>query len=108
MRKHTRQKPRETTTENAHDKLIWGVHPVYELLAGRPRSVQAVLIQKTKGGKKLQEIIDLARQQKVKVKFTEQFHVPGSNKFNHQGVIARIMEHETLTEADFFSLIKEK
>lgn len=104
MRKDSKKNPHDTA-EIAQENMIWGIHPVLELLATRPRSVYEVHIQQTKGGKKLQAIIDLAREQKVKVKFTPQFRIPGSNQINHQGVIARIMEHETLTEADFFSLI---
>lgn len=106
MRKDKKNKSRGSG-ETAQDNLVWGIHPVHELLSERPRSVQEVLIQKTKGGKKLQSIIDLARQQKVKVKFTEQFRVAGSHQINHQGVIARVMEHETLTESAFFSLIEQ-
>ncbi len=106
MRKDSQKKSRDSA-ETAQDNLVWGIHPVHELLSVRPRSVHEVQIQQTKGGKKLQAIIDLARQQKVKVKFTEQFRVPGSNQINHQGVIARVMEHETLTEATFFALIEK-
>lgn len=87
------------------DQLVWGIHPVYELLAARPRSIHEILILKGKTSTKLQAIIDLARNEQVKVKFTPQFRLAGSRQMNHQGVIARIMPFATLSEETFLSLL---
>ena len=89
------------------ENIIWGVHPVHELLVTRPRTVHEILIQKTKSGKKLQAIIDLARKEHVKVKFSSQFRLAGSRQINHQGVIAKVMPFETLKEESFFSLLSQ-
>ena len=89
------------------DQLVWGIHPVYELLAARPRSIHEILIEKGKTSRKLQEIIDLARAEQVKVKFTPQFRIAGSRQMNHQGVIARIMPFETLPEEAFLALLSQ-
>jgi 23S rRNA (guanosine2251-2'-O)-methyltransferase len=89
------------------DQLVWGIHPVFELLAARPRSIHEILIQKGKTSRKLQEIIDLARKEQVKVKFTVQFRISGSRQMNHQGVIARIMPFATLNEEAFLALLAQ-
>jgi 23S rRNA (guanosine2251-2'-O)-methyltransferase len=93
------------TTPLNDDQLVWGIHPVYELLAARPRSIHEILIEKGKTSRKLQAIIDLARTEQVKVKFTPQFRIAGSRQMNHQGVIARIMPFETMSEEDFLHLL---
>jgi 23S rRNA (guanosine2251-2'-O)-methyltransferase len=89
------------------DQLVWGIHPVYELLAARPRSIHEILIQKGKTSRKLQDIIDLARKEQLKVKFTAQFRISGSRQMNHQGVIARIMPFATLNEEAFLALLAQ-
>lgn len=90
------------------DELIWGVHPVQELLRTRPRLIHEILVLKGKTGRQLQNLIDLARKEGVRLKFTEQFRMPGHKQMNHQGVMARIMPLATLTEDDFLALIQER
>ncbi|MEW6521716.1 MAG: 23S rRNA (guanosine(2251)-2'-O)-methyltransferase RlmB [Thermodesulfobacteriota bacterium] len=96
----------DNTPQN-EDQLVWGIHPVYEMLAARPRSIHEILIEKGKAGRKLQDIIELARRQQVKVKFTPQFRLAGSRQMNHQGVIARIMPFATMAEEEFLSLLAQ-
>lgn len=92
-------------TPLSEDQLVWGIHPVYELLAARPRSIHEILIEKGKTSRKLQAIIDLARKEQVKVKFAPQFRIAGSRQMNHQGVIARIMPFDTMSEEEFLQLL---
>ncbi len=94
---------KQQNTEN--DNLVWGTHPVHELLQTRPRSIQEILIQKNKTGKTLQAIIELARKEQVKIKFSDELRVAGGKRMNHQGVIARVMAHETLNDRAFFNLL---
>ena len=74
------------------DDVLWGINTVQEALAVNPRSVTEVLIQKGKAGPRLQQIIDIARQAKVKVRFVdpERLGVPRSCK--HQGIVAHRSE----------------
>ncbi|XOF32609.1 MAG: 23S rRNA (guanosine(2251)-2'-O)-methyltransferase RlmB [Candidatus Electrothrix sp. YB6] len=93
MRKKTvRQQPEQTD-----DDLLWGRNAVHEALRRNARSLSEVLIEKGKAGDRLQEIIDLARAQKVRVRFVapERLGIPRSCR--HQGVVAR------QTEARLFS-----
>ncbi len=71
------------------DTLIWGINAVREALArqGQP-ALSDVWIQKGKGGRRLQAIIDQARALGIRVRFTELGHLVG--RCHHQGVAARM------------------
>ncbi len=90
----------------AGDNLIWGHHPVLEMINQQPRQISEIFIAKTKEGSKNQEIIDQARNNQVKVKFLKNFTINGAGKINHQGVLARINNTETLSENAFLASLE--
>jgi 23S rRNA (guanosine2251-2'-O)-methyltransferase len=106
MKKNT-DKKQQVEEKPFDENHIWGIHPVHEMLLSRPRSIHEILIDKNKTGNKLQSIIDLARKEHIKVKFSTELRGAGSRQLNHQGVIARVMPHETLNDNDFFTLLSE-
>ena len=73
---------------NTPVSIIAGIHPVREALrAGR--QLDRILIAKGAGGPKLQEIIDLARQADVSIRFEPREALERAAKGSvHQGVIA--------------------
>jgi len=81
--------PKEHAVE---DDLLWGMNVVQEALSANPRGLTEILIQKGKAGSRLQQIIDTARQAKVKLRFVDskRLGLPGSCK--HQGVVAHRAE----------------
>lgn len=95
--------PESKTTSD----LIWGIHPVLELLQTKPQQVQEITIQKSKGGPKIQEIITLAKSHNRKIRFSPFLKVPGIADANHQGVIARIAAVLTLTLDDLLAKNKQ-
>jgi 23S rRNA (guanosine2251-2'-O)-methyltransferase len=72
----------------ASSHVIAGVHPVREALrAGR--ELDRVLIARGAGGPRLQEIIDLARERSVTLRFEPREALDrASNNATHQGVVA--------------------
>jgi 23S rRNA (guanosine2251-2'-O)-methyltransferase len=74
------------------DDLLWGLNTVQEALAAAPRSLSEVLVQKGKAGPRLQEIIDLARREKIRVRFVEAARLGVPRGCRHQGVVARQTE----------------
>ena len=78
------------------DELLLGVNAVREALRSDARSLSEVLIQKGKAGPKVQEIIDLARQHTIKLRFISADRFPVPRNCRHQGVLARQMEAELL------------
>ena len=96
--------PEQEVSQN----LIWGVHPVLELLRTQPRTIHSIQILQGKGGSKLQSVIDLARTNGVKVKFVSRLRHPDNIKMNHQGVTAHVMPHATLTDEEFLGSLTGK
>jgi 23S rRNA (guanosine2251-2'-O)-methyltransferase len=78
----------DDTRRPAASHVIAGVHPVREALrAGR--AFDRVLIARGAGGPRLQEIIDLARERKVTLRFEPREALDrASNGATHQGVVA--------------------
>ncbi len=72
----------------ADGTLIWGLNSVLEALR-IPGSVSEVLVQRGKGGPRIQAIIDLARERRVRLRFVDadRMGLPGHGR--HQGVVAR-------------------
>jgi 23S rRNA (guanosine2251-2'-O)-methyltransferase len=78
-------------------ELIWGIHPVVELLRTRPQQIREVIIQKGRAGSRLQELIELARTQGVKLRFDPFFKLPSATrKESHQGVLALLSSRDVM------------
>ncbi len=72
--------------------LIWGINPVLEFMSRSPETVARILIQRSKKGKKIQQLIELARLNGIKIRFHDHLPFPdGFGAVNHQGVIAEIL-----------------
>lgn len=91
---------RESDQEKAAEDLIWGVHPVLEALRSRPRRILNVVVQKSKSGPKIQEIIQLVRAHNLKLRFVSDITVAGAGRISHQGVVARTAAHTTVSLDD--------
>jgi 23S rRNA (guanosine2251-2'-O)-methyltransferase len=78
----------------ASSHIIAGIHPVREALrAGRP--LDRILIARGAGGARLQEIIDLSREQSIPVRFEPKDALDrASNSATHQGVVAFGAAHQ--------------
>jgi len=85
---------RETTAGAPSDtsslEYIWGLHPVALALRREDGLVSEVMIQEGKGGARLQEIVELARQGRVRLRFVPRLPPEVSGDQVHQGVVARI------------------
>lgn len=71
--------------------MIYGIHPILELLRSRPDHISEITIQESRSRARLHDIIELAKKHNIKVRFSRQLKIPGSaTKINHQGVTARV------------------
>ena len=83
-------RPREKVAAEAADaERLWGINSVWEALQQHGRGLEDVLIERGKAGPRLQQIIDLARQQGVSVRFVDADRLGVSRHCRHQGVVAR-------------------
>jgi 23S rRNA (guanosine2251-2'-O)-methyltransferase len=91
--------------QSDNDDLLWGIHPILEMLRLQPKKVREVVIQQGRGGAKIQEIISLAQEQGVKIRFLPGLRFPSSPDKSHQGVLAKTAPvatcslHELLKDA---------
>jgi 23S rRNA (guanosine2251-2'-O)-methyltransferase len=88
-------RPKRTQAGREHrirygDDLVWGIHPVLEMLHSQPQRIVELCIQKDKQSKGVQEIIDAARTFKIKCLFVDKIKIGGSPEpINHQGIVAK-------------------
>src|SRR5258708_32811494 len=84
-----RSSPRSSPADAKRDtSILAGVHPVREAFrAGR--TLDRILIARGAGGPRIQEIVDLAREHSVPVRFEHRDALDrASNGATHQGVVA--------------------
>lgn len=86
----------ETGAEQKNDDLIWGLNPVAEELAANPRAISEIMLERGKAGPRRQNIIDLAREHNIRLRFLESDRFPVPSHARHQGVAARRTEAQLL------------
>ncbi len=91
-----------------NDDILWGIHPILELLRLQPKKVREVVIQQGKGGAKIQEIIALAQEQGVKIRFLPGQRFPSSPDKTHQGVLAKTAPVSTCSLHELLKKAKEE
>ena len=92
MRDESRPKGRpgeSAEAESADDERLWGINSVWEALQQSGRGLEEVLVERGKTSPRLQQIIDLARQNGVPVRFVASDRLGVARHCRHQGVVAR-------------------
>ncbi|WP_310599135.1 23S rRNA (guanosine(2251)-2'-O)-methyltransferase RlmB [Desulfobulbus sp.] len=87
----------DMATPAADDDLIWGINAVREAVAQQATTVSELLVQRGKGGARLQEIIDLAKGGGIVVRFVEPDRMRVARTCRHQGVVARLSAAKLLS-----------
>ena len=86
--------------------LLWGINSVYEALQQR-QAITEVLIQQGKTGGRLQQIIELAKNAGVPVRFVDQRRLGVPSTIRHQGVVARHSAAPLLSLDDLLTLLPQ-
>lgn len=84
--------PAVPATDDPADDLIWGIHAVGEALAQNPGGISELFIQEGKAGARLQQLIDLAKERGIVVRFVDANRMRVPRHCRHQGVVARQTE----------------
>lgn len=92
------------------DDLLWGVHPVFEALSQEPERINEIVVQKGRKGGKIEELIELARKEKIKIDFVNSFTLtgPDAGQARHQGVVARTLQTALLPFEDMLAFFKQQ
>lgn len=78
--------------------MIWGFHPVLELLKTSPGQVKSLTLQKSKKGPKLNEILEIADRHGIQVTYTDAIRTADeTGEVNHQGVLAQVQPTQTIS-----------
>lgn len=88
MRDRQEERISDQSPDAASD-LLWGINSVYEALQQQSKTITEVLIQQGKTGGRLQQIIELARNAAVPIRFVDQRRLGVPSNIRHQGVVAR-------------------
>lgn len=109
-RQHGGQKPSGEKTIRLSEDLLWGVHPVFEGLQKEPGRFREIILQKERRGGKIEEIIDMARRENVKLTFVDSLRISGEggSQVRHQGVIARLSETPLIDLDDLLVKLKAR
>ncbi len=92
------------------DDLLWGVHPVLEVLKqGGERIAEIILVKDRHGGKR-EELIELAKQQGVRLTFVSGLKLtgPDASEARHQGIVARVNQTDLLEFDQLLARIREQ
>jgi len=75
----------------ADHEIIHGIHPVIEALKQHPERISEIVVQKSRTGAKITELIELAKQNNCRLRFTPRLEDFGKNSDPaRQGVLARL------------------
>lgn len=93
---------------NPESDFIWGINAVLEALTSRPGTVAEVSVQKGKAGARIQQLVDMAREHRVKLRFVDPQRLGVPKKCAHQGVVARLAATELVPLEDFLSMLQQQ
>jgi len=89
--------------EEPPDDLLWGINAVWEALSQNPGGISEVFVQEGKAGARLQQIIDLAKERAIVVRFVDAARMRVPRHCRHQGVVARQTEARLISLEDLLA-----
>ncbi len=89
-------------------ELIYGLHAVYALLRQQPEQVRHLWVQAGRNDKRMVAVLDLARNQGVRVEELARAELDAKVEGRHQGVIAEVQPgSRSWDEAALFALLDD-
>lgn len=88
--------------------LVFGIHAVEAFLQRAPQDVLELFVMKDRDDKRMQPIIQLARQNGVSVQFCNRRTLDDMVSGQHQGVVAKARLQSSGTEADLAAIVAAK
>ena len=88
--------------------LVFGIHAVEAFLQRAPQDVLELFVMKDRDDKRMQPIIQLARQNGVSVQFCNRRTLDDMVSGQHQGVVAKARLQSSGNEADLAAIVEQQ
>ena len=88
--------------------LVFGIHAVEAFLQRAPQDVLELFVMKDRDDKRMQPIIQLARQNGVSVQFCNRKTLDDMVSGQHQGVVAKARLQSSGNEADLAAIVEQQ
>lgn len=88
--------------------VVFGIHAVEAILTRAPQDVLELFVMKDRDDKRMQPIIQQARQHGVSVQFCNRKTLDDMVSGQHQGVVAKARLQSTGTEADLAAIVEQQ
>lgn len=88
--------------------LVFGIHAVEAFLQRAPQDVLELFVMKDRDDKRMQPLIQLARQNGVSVQFCNRRTLDDMVSGQHQGVVAKARLQSSGTEADLAAIVEQQ
>lgn len=93
---------------NSNNQFTYGLHAVLALLQRNPTQVLRLSVAKERQDKKIEAILELAKQHSISVDFSSRQELDGiTESANHQGVVAFYTKSLTYSERDLRKYIEQ-
>ena len=89
------------------DDLVFGLHAVQSLFEHSPEKVLELHVQKGRTDKRINKLVDEARNHGVTVRFVERSRLDGKVEGTHQGILARVAQAKVHREEDLEELLND-
>jgi 23S rRNA (guanosine2251-2'-O)-methyltransferase len=90
------------------NNIIYGLHSVLALAQKNSQQIDEILIQEKRKDRRVQEILQLAKQKQVRINFVTHSILDNlCETKNHQGIIAKVKQVANKTECDLMQLLDE-
>jgi len=87
--------------------IVFGIHSVQSVLQQDPDRVSRLLVLKGRDDKKVETLLQLAKQNQIEIKFSSRDELDRLSEFaNHQGILAYCESVKKYTEQDLESLLQ--
>lgn len=91
----------------ANDNLIFGINALQQLLSSNPSKILELYISQNKDDRRVQELIAAAKREGITIQRIDPKKLDKwLDNQNHQGVVAKIVATQTLTEAAIPELVR--
>ncbi|WP_257274895.1 23S rRNA (guanosine(2251)-2'-O)-methyltransferase RlmB [Endozoicomonas sp. SESOKO4] len=87
------------------DDVVFGLHAVQSLFEHSPEKVLELMIQKGRTDKRINALVEEARNQGVTVRFVERSRLDSKVEGVHQGIVARVAQAKVYREGDLEDLL---